>query len=52
MVDIPKKYGQKIIKEHPELISRTSHKRHYYMVDSPKAWKIFNEIKKGAGKDC
>lgn len=52
MIDIPKKYGQLMIKEHPELISRTSHKRHYYMVDSPKAWNILKEIKKEAGKDC
>lgn len=45
MVDIPKKYGKIMIKEHPDLVVRTCHKRHYYMVDNVKAWKIFNKIK-------
>jgi len=45
MIDIPKKYGQLMIKEHPDLVVRTCHKRHYYMVESPKAWKIYNRIK-------
>lgn len=45
LVDIPKKYGKIMIKEHPDLVVRTCHKRHYYMVDNVKAWKIFNKIK-------
>lgn len=48
MVDIPKKYGQIMIKQYPQFITRTCHKRHYYMVDNSKAWKALEKIKREA----
>lgn len=51
IIEIDKKLGKQMNQICPQYISTTAHKRHYYMVQTNKAYEILRELqRKNNGK--
>lgn len=44
IIQVSKKEGQALNKVAPDLVTSTVHKRHYYVVDCKKTWKLLESL--------